>query len=231
MKKLLSVAVLSLVIIPLVVSAEPGAANESANLAELGKLYDKQIHELNIDIQRLISEGDFMNNRTFKSLPYQSEIYYGPDPKNPEYVELTKHVYTRNGQLGSEIVGYEEKKMQIYSDGKSISKIITVVRKKNFRTLDEEVVTMIDPSPTTEGTDDILLSHTYNNRVLVKQKKMAEIENTMDAPIRNNLKIQFIIPNLAILNNMLIFITEVNSKSAKDADRKMAEFLKKAVLY
>ena len=229
MKKFFS-AFIIFITIPLLLSAQQGQ-RESANLNELGKLYDKQIYELNLDIQKLIADGKFMENRYFTSLPYQSEISYGPDPKNPQYVELKKHIYTRNGEFGSEVVGYEEKTMQIYTDGKTVSKMITIVRKKNFRTLEEEVVTMIDPSPVTEGTDDIVLTHKYNKRVLVKEKKLSEIENTMDAPIRNGLKIQFIIPNLAILNNMLVFITEVNSKDAKDADRKMSEFLNRAAFY
>lgn len=230
MKKIFSAVILTFMVIPVILSAQEGKLN-SVNLNELGKLYDKQILELNNDIEKLIADGDFIGNRNLKSLPYQSEVNYGPDAKNPEYVEFTKHIYTRNGEFGSEVVGFEEKRMQIYTDGKKISKIVTIVRKKNFRSLDEEVVTMIDPSPTTEGTDDIVLTHSFNNRVLVKEKKLAEIENTIDAPIRNNIKIQFIIPNLAILNNMLVFITEVNSKGTKDADRKMSEFLKKAVLY
>ena len=172
-----------------------------------------------------------MENREFRSLPYQSEINYGPDSKNPQYVELKKHVYTRDGELGAEIIGYEEKTMQLYTDGKNLSKLVTIVRKKNFRTLEEEIVTIVDPSPTTEGTDDIVLTHQYNKRILVKEKKLVEVENTMDGPIRNSIKIQFIIPNLAILNNMLVFIAEVNSKDSKDADRKMTEFLNKAALY
>lgn len=230
MKKFFSITVMLFIIVPFIVAAGP-SSNESQNLTDLGKLYDKQILELNNDIQKVLADGNFMTNRDIKSLPYQSEIYYKPDAKNPQYIELSKHIYTRNSEFGTEIVGYEEKTMQIYTDGKTVSKIVTIVHKKNFRSLDEEVVTMTDPSPSTEGTEDIVLSHTYNKKVLVKDKKLGEVENTVDAPIRNSLKIQFIIPNLAILNNMLIFITEANSKDAKDADRKMSEFLKKAVLY
>ena len=230
MKKFFYAAVVSFIMVPFFLAAQEGK-RESANLNELGKLYDKQIYELNLDIQKLIADGKFMENREFRSLPYQSEINYGPDTKNPQYVELKKHIYTRNGELGAEVVGYEEKTMQMYTDGKTISKIVTIVSKKNFRTLEEEIVTMIDPSPTTEGTDDIVLTHQYNKRILVKEKKLAEIENTMDGPVRNSIKIQFIIPNLAILNNMLVFISEVNSKDSKDADRKMTEFLNKAALY
>jgi hypothetical protein len=108
---------------------------------------------------------------------------------------------------------------------------VTIVRKRNIRTLDEEVVTIVDPSPTTEGTDDIVLTHQHNKRILVNEKKLVDVENTMDGPIRNNIKIQFIIPNLASLNNMLVFISEVNSKDSKDVDRKMTEFLSKAAMY
>ncbi len=230
MKKLFSMVALFFIIIPFVISAEPGS-RDSANLTELGKIYDKQILELYTDIQKLIAEGKFMENKDIKSLPYQSELNYGPDPKSPQYIELTKHIYNRSTEFGGEVIGYEEKRMQIYTDGKSVTKLVTIIHKKNFRSLDEEMVTMTDPSPMSEGTDDITLSHVYNKKVLIKDKKLSEVENTLDSPIRNNVKIQFIIPNLAILNNMLVFITEVNSKDTKDADKKMAEFLKKAVLY
>jgi len=83
----------------------------------------------------------------------------------------------------------------------------------------------------TESTDDVTFTHSYNGRKVIDQKKLADVKNTTDLPLRNEIKIQFMIPNLTILYNNLLLIVESNKKEYKDLDIKMTDFLKKAIQY
>ena len=198
---------------------------------ELGQSFDKQITELNKGIQNVVANANLMSASGIKTLPYQTDINYGPDEANPKYLQITKHIYIKKGLFSNTLIGLEEKVLRIYSDGKTVSQIDTVIRTKNFQSQEEEIVTVSDPSPSTENTDDMILSHTFNKRKLVEQKKLGEVVNSADAPMRNMIKSEFVIPSLSILHKNLLFITESNIKGTTEIDQKMAEFLKKSTLY
>jgi hypothetical protein len=144
-------------------------------------------------------------------------------------VELIKHIYIRDGLFSSTPVGLEEKILRIYTNGNTITKLETIIQTKNFKTQEVENVTVTDPSPMTESTDDVTFTHSYNGRKVIDQKKLADVKNTTDLPLRNEIKIQFMIPNLTILYNNLLLIVESNKKEYKDLDIKMTDFLKKAI--
>lgn len=234
-----------ILLLPLLLSAQDGKEGRETKKAATTKEYsitqraienkssdfDKQILMLNKSIQEVIADSNLMKGEGIRTLPYQTEITYGPDKENPKFVQLTKHIYIKDGLYSSVFVGYEEKILKIYSDGKNVSQIETTIRTKNFKSTEEEVVTVIDTSPTTEGTDDIIIDHTLNGRKLIDQKKLGEVLNNVDSPIRNSIKSEFVIPNLSILYRNLQFITESNVKSTKDIDYKVSEFLKKSTLY
>lgn len=239
MKKIL--ASLLVLIIPILLAAQDAKDVKenkdkketltSKLIEEKGQAFDKQILELNKSIQDVVGNANLMSGKGIRTLPYQTEIHYGPDKENPKYVELVKHVYIRNGMFSTTPVGFEEKVLRIYSDGKTISQMETIIRKKNFKSQDEEIVTVMDPSPTSENTDDVIITHELNRRKIIDQKKLGTVLNNIDAPIKNEIKSEFVIPNLTILHKNLLFITESNIKSAKDVDANAAEFLKRSTLY
>lgn len=230
MKKIFIAGIAALILMPVLIFAQEERLI-SQRIEDQGKSYDRQILELYNTIQKLISDNNFMNTRNYKTLPYQTEMNFGPDSKNPQYVELVKHVYIRDGLFSSTPVGLEEKILRIYTDGKTISKLETIIQTKNFKTQEVENVTVTDPSPMTESTDDVVFTHSYNGKKVIEQKKLADVKNTVDLPLRNEIKIQFMIPNLTILYNNLLLIIESNKKDYKDLDLKMTDFLKKAIQY
>ena len=128
-------------------------------------------------------------------------------------------------------MGLEEKILRIYTDGKTISKLETIIQTKNFKTQEVESVIVTDPSPSTETTDDVVFTHKYNGKTVIDQKKLADVKNTVVLPLRNEIKIQFMIPNLTILYNNLFFISESYKEENKNTDTKMSEFIKKAIQY
>ncbi len=239
MKKSLGALIVLFLIMPIFLTAQDVKENKdkkestlsSKAIEEKGQGFDKQILELNKSIQEVIVDANMMSGSGIRTLPYQTDIHYGPEKENPKYLEIVKHIYIKDGLYSNTLIGFEEKVLRIYSDGKSINQIETIIRTKNFKSQDEEIVTVLDPSPATETTDDIVLNHTFNKVKLIDQKKLGDILNDVDSPIRNGIKSEFIIPSLAILEKNLLFITESNKKGSKDTDTNISEFLKKSTLY
>ncbi len=203
----------------------------SEQLDNQGKTYDKQILEINTSIQKKISETGILTNENIRVLPYQTQFRVGPDREKPQYLEIIKHTYIRSSQFGRDYIGVEEKIMRIYTDGNSVSKTETIISTKNYNSLESEVVTVIDPSPMTEDNDDIIFTHEVNKKKLIEEKKLGDIKNTLAQPLRNEIKMQFIIPNLSILLNSIVFISEASLKGFGDSDDLMLDFLKKSTLY
>ena len=230
MKKKILTAAMMILIIPFFLSADDGKLSSKV-IDELGQSFDKQIAELNKSIQSVMADANLMSVSGIKTLPYQTDIAYGPDETNPKYFQITKHIYIKKGLFSNTLIGLEEKVLRIYSDGKTVSQIDTIIRSKNFLSQEEEIVSVSDPSPISDNTDDMILSHTFNKRKLVDQKKLGEVVNSVDAPMRNMIKSEFVIPSLSILHKNLLFITESNIKGSKEIDQNMAEFLKKSTLY
>jgi hypothetical protein len=216
--------------------AKPAAEKRESTLTskaidEKGQGFDKQIADLSKSIQQVVADANLMSGSGIRTLPYQTDINWGPEKDSPKYVQVVKHIYIKEGLFTGQLIGFEEKVLRIYSDGKTVSQIETIIKTKNFKSQDEEIVTVLDPSPLTESTDDVILHHTLNGRKLIDKKKLGDILNDVDSPIRNGIKSEFIIPNLTILEKNLLFITESNKKGSKDADLNISEFLKKSTLY
>ncbi|HOP63755.1 MAG TPA: hypothetical protein PK906_10315 [Spirochaetota bacterium] len=229
MKKTVITVIITMLLMPVMLFSQNQEALK--RIEEQGKSYDRQILELYNSIQRVVADNKLMENRDIKTLPYQTEINFGPDSKNPQYVELIKHIYIRDGLFSSKPIGLEEKILRIYSNGTTISKLETIIRTKNFKTQEVESVIVTDPSPSSETTDDVTFTHQYNGKTVIEQKKLSEVKNNVVMPLRNEIKLQFMIPNLTILYNNIFFITESYKEENKSTDSKMSEFIKKAIQY
>lgn len=239
MKKSLIAVMVLFLIIPVFLTAQDNKESKdkkegtltSKAIEEKGQGFDKQILDLNKNIQDVVAGANLISASGIKTLPYQTDITYGPEKENPKYFQIVKHIYITDGLFSNNLIGYEEKTLRIYTDGKTVSQIETVIKTRNFKSQDEEIVTVNDPSPSTESTDDITINHTFNGKKLIENRKLGEILNDADSPIRNGIKSEYIIPNLTILHKNLLFITESNKKGSKDSDTNVSEFLKRSTLY
>lgn len=199
----------------------------SKMIEEYGQDLDKLIVDWSKRIESVIKKYELMNTKEIRILPYQTDYELGDG-----YIEIEKHFFIkdpakrRSSFAFKDITGIKIKKVRIYSDGQTISKIETTVAEKYFTDRPQNEVIIVDPSPTAEGTDDITITHIYKGKTIIKDKKLGDIRNKTDFPIRNNIKLDFLLPNLTISYNSLMFIAEAYFTSLKDTDKFMSDFLK-----
>jgi hypothetical protein len=129
------------------------------------------------------------------------------------------------------VVGIRTRSVKIYTNGSTVSKIESIIYEKYYYSNEIDKVIVIDPSPTSGGTEDIIFSHERRGKSLVKDRKMQDIKNSTAYPIRNDLKRMFMIPNLSVFKNALLFIAEGYYQSLKDTDEGLFEFLKTSTKY
>jgi hypothetical protein len=199
----------------------------SERLDEQGKELDKQIVDYSKKIEAAIKKYDLFNTKDIRVLPYQSEYRQGKD-----YIEIEKHIFIKENVFKNniagidDIVGIRTKKIRIFTDGQTVSRLESVIFEKYFNTRETSYVEIVDPSPTSEGTDDITFTHIYKGKKILDKKKLSEVKNTTASPIRNDIKHDFLVPHLNTFYASLLFIAEAYYSSLKDADQNMQEFLR-----
>ena len=198
----------------------------SENLDRQGKDLDAQINGLNRSIADVVKKYNLLGTPGIRSLPYQYSYNMGKD-----YIELERHVFIKDDVYHSTIVGIKRKRMKIYTDGNTVSRIETEIAEEFTESGLKSTVLIIDPSPLTEGTDDIQFTYRIKGRAFLDNRKLGDVKNSTAYPVRNDLKRDFIVPNLTIFNDALLFIAEGYYKSVKDADINMLEYLKKSTAY
>ncbi|MCL2025694.1 MAG: hypothetical protein FWG92_02685 [Leptospirales bacterium] len=235
MKKLMF-PILLVAVFAISLSAQPAGQTPVANtlasqtVEQFGKDMDVAIVEWNKRIAGVIEKYDLLNTRDIRILPYQSNYDLGDG-----YIEIERHTFIKDPAGRRTAFGYKQiqgivlKRIKIYTDGKNISKIETDVQEKFFNDRPINRIIIVDSSPTTDGTDNITFTHIHKGRTLVDNKKLADIKNQADSPIRNNLKRDFLIPNLNLCYYALSFIGEAYYSSLRDGDRYMENILKNAI--
>ncbi len=198
----------------------------SDELVEEGKNLDKQILDINTNLQNIISKYKLLDSKNVKTVPYRVTYTLGEN-----YIEIKKYELKRDELLDNKVIGLKERKIKVFVNGQNISKIESEITEKNVGADEGTIVKIIDPSPTAVGTDDIVFSHTVSGRKLIENKKMREIKNNRAFPVRNTIKREFLIPHITFLYNTVLKICELHYQSIKDTDNLMADFLKKSTKY
>lgn len=206
-----------------------GASLSSQFIDDYGKDMDKLIADWSKRIGEVIKKYELTKipNEDIRVLPYQTDYEQGDG-----YIQIEKHFFIkdpakRRSQFAyKDITGITLKRMRVYTSGDSVSKIVTNVVEKYFSDRPQNEVIIEDPSPTSEDTDDILITHIYKGKTIIEKKKMGDIRNDMDATMRNDIKSDFLVPNLNLCYKSLMFIAEAYYSSLKDTDKFMSNFLK-----
>ena len=198
----------------------------SDKLIAEGKDLDNQIININNKIQNVISTYKLLTTKSIRLVPYRVTYRLGEN-----YIEIEKYELKRDILSDDRIIGIKNRRIRVYTTGENISKIESEVSEKDVGIESETIVKVVDPSPTTAGTDDIIFTHSYRNKKLINNKKLGEIKNNRIFPIRNDIKKDFLIPHFSFLYNTVLDIAETYYKGIKDSDSLMTEFLIKSTKY
>lgn len=237
MKGFIARAFIMLSILPVALLAQEGGKADkggrgeeytlsSENLDKQGKDLDAQIVGFNRKIADVVKKYNLLNTPDIRSLPYQYSYKLGKD-----FIEMERHLFIKDDIYHSSVVGIKRKRMKIYTDGNTVSKIEMEIAEEYTESGLRTSALIIDPSPLTEGTDDIQFTYMIKGRKFLDNRKLGDIKNTTAFPVRNDMKRDFLIPNLTIFSDALLFVAEGYYKSIKDADINLLEFLKKSTTY
>ena len=195
----------------------------SQGLDQEGKKLDDQILDLNKKIAEIIANYELMKAQDVRWVPYQTNYVLGKD-----FIELEKHSFTRDGIFGRDITGLQSRKIKIFTDGKTISKIESEIYERDYYAGTSNIVRIVDPSPMAQGTDNVTFTNIINGKTYLDNKRLGDIKNTTAFPIRNDLKRDFFVPHLSYFRSSILFIAESYMKGMKDAEHGLTEFLRKA---
>ncbi len=234
--KAFCILVVIIVTLPIFAQQNTGKAKkyslQSDVLIQQGKELDREIAVLNIKIQEVIKKFDLLNTKDIRIVPYQTQYILGKD-----YIQMEKHRFIKTTILKNniagikDVVGIRTKTIKIFVSGGTITKTESKIYERYYNSGETTEVLIVDPSPSTEDTKDILFTHRYKGRIVLDKKKLGDVKNTTASPVRNQLKREFLIPHLNIFYNSVVFIAEAYYKSLKDADQNMSEFLKKSAKF
>jgi hypothetical protein len=198
----------------------------SEQIDQQGKKLDAQIVSLANKMSDIIKKYDLLKAASIRIIPYQTTFVQGPD-----FIELTKHSFIKEYIYEKDIVGIQSKRIKIYTNGQAISKIESEIYDHNYWAGTSNIVRIIDPSPTTEGTDDVVFTHAVNGKIYLDNKRLGDVKNSTAYPIRNELKRDFLVPHMTYFLSSILFIAESYMKGMKDSEAGMSEFLKKSKKY
>ncbi len=231
-------------------AASEGDKLKSAELDKDGQALDKQMQKVYTDMQKVITSYGFLKDelrRGITTLPYQIAFRYakdkdkeGKEVSGTDHIAIERHKFIKSDLQNSKIVGVKNRVMKLYYSGENINKIVTEITQRNYEDDSTTIVTIVDPTPMDEKTDDITMTHIFQfdgttkkdgskrQIVYLDNKKLGEVQNSTAFPIKNELKRDFLVPNANYFHNVLVDIAETYFKGKKDAETIMADFLKKA---
>lgn len=199
---------------------------ESEMIVNEGKQLDQEILTFCKRIEETISKYKLMSLKDIRLLPFQVSYSQGND-----YIYLEKHFFVKDDLVPNKIKIKKLKSVKIYTNGTTVSKLESIIREENYYKNTVSEVKIIDPTPTTLGSDDIVFTYIRENKVILTDKKLSEVKNSTAFPIQNQLKREFYIPHLMYFYDVLLSIAETYYKGMKDVDSTMTEFLKDSTKY
>ena len=208
--------------------AQPEQGNGNAatmdRLDQDSKNLDGIIKDINGKIQAVIQKNKMMEVKDIKVIPYQTDYLLGSD-----YIQIERHMFMRDEN--DKIIGEKRKTVKFFVSGGSLSKIESTIYERDYSSSNETIVEITDASPMSDTKDSIQIKQTVNKKVVIAGKALSEIKNTTAFPVRNDFKRDFYVPHISYFYNLILGIAETYSKSSKDSDATVTEFLRKSTRY
>ncbi|HNX58770.1 MAG TPA: hypothetical protein PKK43_06710 [Spirochaetota bacterium] len=208
-------------------SAGKGEKNTltSEKLDNEAKNLDSIIKNLNEKIQSVVQKYKMVDNKDIKVVPYQ--VDYDVDK---DCITMERHVFVRSDGPDAKVIEEKRKTIKLYVSGGTLTKVVSIVYERDYNNATEQIAEVVDSSPMSGNTDGIAIKQTFRKKV-VFSKTLGEMKNTTAFPVRNDFKRDFYIPQLTYFYNTILSIAETYSKSTKDTDQTVADFLKASTRY
>ena len=200
----------------------PGAAKQKAKEIESTEAeLDKKIQKLNDKLAVYYRLQDVK----IKYTPGQTRF-----DKGDGYIELRSYDFIPLG-YSNKSVGHREKWLKLYfDDNNQLTKVETLIERFNFREQTSFKSRVVDPSPKTEGTEDIQI-RTKVNLDDTYDVTLSKMENTVTNPLRLKFKREYYIPHLKYFEKLFRFTQEYQKRYGTNNDAVTIDTLKKSLLY
>lgn len=198
----------------------------SEKLVEEGRQLDQQILNLCKKIEDTVAKYKLLGIKDIRLLPFQVSYSQGND-----FLYMEKHFFVKDELVPSRVKIKKIKSAKVFTNGTTVNRLESLIREENYYDNTITEVKIVDPTPASPGTDDVVFTYIKNNKLIFTDKKLSEIKNTTAFPIQNQLKREFYVPHLVYFYDVLLNIAETYYKGIKDVDSIMTEFLKDSTKY
>ena len=196
---------------------------EAEELKTTGKAIDIKILNLNKKMARYL----ILMNVDVKLTPERT-VFTKDKAKN--YVQLESYSFIPRSKIIPDKVGLRYKTLRIYFTANRISRIETSIFEQNYYTTIKQEITVIDPSPNTEDTKDIMIIRRINDGP-EKKLDLATVENTNTRPLRIRFKRKYYLKSLIYFEKLYQFTEEFQNRIGGDSDEVVIENLKRSLDY
>ena len=201
-------------------AATGSGSNQNDGIERAKRDLDKQILQFSTNISNVVKNYNLQEANDIKILPYRTDYR-----KTDDAIEMVRHTFIRHERT-NEIIGMRTKSLKIYLSGGSASKFESRIWVRNYDASYEEEVLIVDPSPTSEGTDDITFTHKENGKKIIDNRKLSEVRNIDAFPVANEIRRDFYVKHLSYFYYTILTIAETYTKNSKDTDDSLKEFMK-----
>ncbi|MDY6969304.1 MAG: hypothetical protein SVR08_11730 [Spirochaetota bacterium] len=198
----------------------------TSQLTNESKFLDQKLLELNKKIEDVINKYKLLSLKKIQILPYRIKYRLGED-----YIEIDTYKFNRDVLVDNRITGIQQKRIRIYMSGSILSKIESKITEKTYDIESVVTVNIIDPSPVVLGSDDVIFDFITGKLKFIEKKKMGDIRNNQEQPIKNSIKRDFLLPHYTFCYKTILNIGETYFKSIKNVDKAMSDFLLKSQEY
>lgn len=196
---------------------------KAKELEDTEKVMDKKIQKVNEKMAKYFH----LKELDIKYTPGQTIFNRS---KDEGYIELRSYEFIPQG-YSNRSIGHREKWVRLYFDGNNqLTRVVTRIQNENFREDTQFASQIIDPSPKTEGTEDIQIKSKIN-RDDRYDVPLGKIENTITNPLRLKFKREYYIPHLVYFEKLFRFTAEYQKRYGTNTDEVTIDTLKKSLEY
>ncbi len=121
---------------------------KSEKLEQTGKSLDNQMTAITKEMLEIIQEYKLVTRDDIRYIPYQTTYDLIKDAGG-QYIELEKHGFLKEDQTVGIITGIQRKKVKIYTDGNSISKLEIEIYERDYFSGANNTILITDLTPMT----------------------------------------------------------------------------------